>query len=182
MKSIQTTLVASLCIVAALTSGTALAQDKTAAASDSLDKFVGSGTCTGNVLPIGERPGHVTIGKYHGEKTLNGHWVVVHYDEDRTAANPKPFHVIQYFGYDAEKKRYVAVGLFDGAASFSVGTSTGWQSGSIAFDEGEGDPAKPAAFRDTFTNGDSGISSHTGMMLDKSGKWVKTDEETCKHT
>lgn len=140
--------------------------------------FVGDGTCTGNVMAMGKKPGHATSGKYHGEKTLDGHWVAVRYDEDQTAAAPKPFHVVQYFGYDAAKKRYVTVLFENTEGSYSTGISAGWKGDSIAFDETT--DGKTVSFRDVFTTSKSGMSSHTGWMKDKHGKWVKTDEENCK--
>ena len=147
--------------------------------STQLDRFVGAGTCTGNEMAMGKNPGHATVGKFHGEKSLDGHWVAIHYDEDQTAANPKPFSVVQYFGYDAAKKRFVTVLFTNTGDSYSTGVSPGWKGNSVTFDETVWMNGKPAAFRDVFTDGDSGMSSHTGMMKDKTGKWVKTDEETC---
>lgn len=179
MKRIQSTLAVFFCAVAALAGGMALAEDKGAATSDPFDKFVGSGTCTGDVLATGEHPGHASTAKYRGERILDGRWVEIHYDEDQATANPKPFHIVQYFGYDAKNKRYLSVSVDNVDSSYSTGSSTGWNDNSITFDESEN--GKPASFRDTFTNGDSGVTSHTGTMLDKNGNWVKTDEETCKH-
>lgn len=146
--------------------------------SNQLDGFVGDGTCTGNTMAMGKRPAHATTGKFHGEKILDGHWAVIHYDEDPTAAIPKPFSVVQYIGYDAVKKQFVAVAFDNSGSPYSKGTSPGWKSNSITFDE-TAEGMKGLFFRDTFTKGDSGMSSHTGTMKDKSGKWVKTDEETC---
>lgn len=171
----------------ALTCASALGMSQVAAqdsrapsAMDQLDGFVGDGTCTGQVMAMGKDPARATTGKYHGEKTLDGHWVVIRYDEDQTAANPKPFHVRQYFGYDAAKKRYVAV-LFDNSDhGYGMGTSPGWKGGSATFDESM--DGKTVIFRDVFTRGASGMASHAGWMKDKSGNWVKTDEEHCVST
>ncbi|MEO7149275.1 MAG: DUF1579 family protein, partial [Rhodanobacteraceae bacterium] len=149
--------------------------------SNRLDDFVGSGTCSGNVMAMGKDSGHATTGKYSGEKVLGGNWVVIHYDEDQTSVNPKPFHVAQYFGYDAAKKRYVSV-TFDnsGAGSgYSTGTSSGWKDDSLTLDNTASMGGRTVAGRDVFTKSDSGMSGHTGMMRDKNGKWAKTDEETC---
>lgn len=147
--------------------------------SGQLDRFVGDGNCTGNVMAMDKHPGHATTGKFHGEKTLDGHWVVIHYDEDKTAANPKPFSVVQYIGYDNAKKRFIAVTFDNSGAPYSMGTSQGWQGDAITFDE-RAEGVEGLVFRDTFTNGDSGLASHIGTMKDKHGKWVKTDEETCR--
>lgn len=179
MKRINPTILASMiCTSSALLAGIVAAQDKPAAGSDPLARFVGSGTCTGNVLAMGKKPGHANAGKFRGEKTLDGHWVVVRYDEDQSAANPEPFHVAQYFSYDAAKQRFVTVSLYNSDSAYSTGTSAGWKGNSITFDEST--DGKPASFRDIFTTGENGLSSHTGMERGKDGKWVKTDEETCK--
>jgi uncharacterized protein DUF1579 len=142
-----------------------------------LDRFVGNGTCSGKSLGADMKSFHATTGKYSGEKTLDGNWVVIRYDEDQSAAVPKPFHVVQYFGYDKANKRYVSVLVDNSGSGYSTGASTGWKGDSISFDESMA--GQPVAFRDSFTS-NNGMSSHTGTMRDKSGKWVKTDEESCK--
>ena len=177
MKRTTLTLAISFCAIATLAGGTAAAQDKTAAASSALDKFVGSGSCTGKSLDSNMKAFHAITGKFSGEKVLDGNWVVIHYDEDQSAAAPKPYHVIQYIGYDAAKKRYVATMVDNSGSGHFSGTSPGFKGDSITFDESTG--GKPASFRDTFTTS-QGLSSHVGTMRDKTGKWVKTDEETCK--
>ncbi len=145
---------------------------------DQLAFFVVDGTCTGHDLAIGKSPGHATAGKAHGEKTLDGHWVVIHYDAEQTAENPKPYHVVQFFGWDAAKKQYVTVTFDNSGSSYSTGTSSGWKGDTFTVDEtpmGGGS----VTFRDVFTKNASGMSGHAGMMRDKDGKWVKTDEESC---
>lgn len=139
--------------------------------------FTGSGSCTGKALGKDRKTFYATTGKYAAERVLDGHWVVAHYDQDPSAAAPQSFQVVQYFGYDAAKKRYVAVGFYNVAGTYSIGTSAGWDGDSIAFDEG--DAGKPAAFRDIFTSSHGGLAGHTGMIRDKNGKWIKVDEETC---
>jgi len=117
---------AMVCASAPFAIGLASAQQPGAASpSGQLDRFVGDGTCTGNVMAMDKQPGHATVGKFHGEKILDGHWVVIHYDEDKTAANPKPFSVVQYIGYDKAKKQFVAVAFDNSGAPYSMGTSQG---------------------------------------------------------
>lgn len=153
-------------------------QSSSMAPADPLTKFfTGSGTCTGKSLDKDMKSSHATTGKYTAERVLDGHWVVIHYNEDQSSEAKKPFQVIQYFGYDVAKKHYVAVGVYNSAGSYSLGTSAAWDGDSITFDEG--DAGKPPAFRDSFTTGNGGFTGHTGMQRDKNGKWVKTDEEKC---
>ncbi|HKR76862.1 MAG TPA: DUF1579 family protein [Rhodanobacter sp.] len=182
MKHSASSVLIALVCASAMGSAQVFSQESTSPApTDQLASFfVGSGSCTGNTLGKDMKSSHATTGKYTAERALDGHWVVVRYNEDQSAAAPKPFRVVQYFGYDAAKKRYVAVGVYNAAGTYSIGTSAGWDGDSIAFDEG--DAGKPAAFRDTFTSGHGGFAGHTGMMRDKNGKWIKTDEETCTKT
>ena len=181
MKRTTASLAFSFLCAAALSGSHAFAQDKAATEGNALDSFVGDGTCTGNLLmAMGKTPAHATTAKYHGEKTLDGLWVVVHYDEDQTAANPKPYHVQQYFGYDADTKRYIAVAFDNSGAGYSLGTSAGWKGDTFTVDEHESMDDKAVSYRDVFTRTGSGMSSHTGTMKDKNGNWVKTDHEDCK--
>ncbi len=144
-----------------------------------LDGFVGDGTCTAALSAMGTSPARTSSGKFHGEKTLDGQWVVLHYDEDRSAANPKPFSVVQYIGYSASKKHYVAVQFDNGGGGYVTGVSSGLAGNSMTFDETIPMDGKPMQARDVFTAGESGMTSHTGMLRDTSGKWLTMDKETC---
>jgi hypothetical protein len=177
MKRIPSSiLVASVSAANVLIAGPTMAQDKPSTPMDRLNDFVGDGTCSGNVLAMDKKPGHATAGKYHGEKTLDGHWVVVHYEEDPTKANPKPFKVQQYFGYDSAKQRYVSVLLDNTDPGYATSTSPGWKEDSLTFEETSDGKT---LFRDVFKSDKSNMIGHSGWMKDKDGKWVKTDEETC---
>ncbi|WHZ20688.1 MAG: hypothetical protein OJF55_002837 [Rhodanobacteraceae bacterium] len=169
-----------VCASAPFLIGRALAQQAAASSpSDQLDRFAGEGICTGRIMAMGKDPGHATTGKFRSEKVLDGHWIVIHYDEDKTAANPKPFSVVQYIGYDKARKQFIAVAFDNSGSPYGTGTSRGWKGDTITFDE-TAEGAKGSSYRDTFAHGDSGMSSHTGTMRGKNGKWVKTDEETCR--
>jgi hypothetical protein len=169
-----------VCLVASSSIGQALAEDsKSASPMDQLGKFVGDGTCTGNVLAMGTSPGHASTGKLHAEKTLDGQWVVIHYDENKTDVNPKPYHVQQYIGYDPEKKTFVAVAFDNMSASYSPATSSGWKGDTFTLEYTMSVDGKTVSLRDVFTH-TADESSHTGMMRDKKGEWVKTDKEVCK--
>ena len=147
---------------------------------DQFSSFLGDGTCTGHVLAMGKRAAHATAARIHGEKTLDGSWIVIRYDEDRTAANPKPYHVAQYFGYDPMKKRFVTVNFDNSGSGYTTGTSTGWEGDTIAFDETSA--MTGMNFRDSFTRSNPKGLTHTGTLQDKTKTRVKSDEETCHMT
>lgn len=95
---------------AVLISAQAHAEDKPSTQLDQLSDFlVKEGACTGNVMAMGKTAAHATTGHAHAEKTLDGNWLVIRYDEDKTAVNPKPFQVAQYLGYDAKNKQFITV-------------------------------------------------------------------------
>jgi hypothetical protein len=159
--------------------GHALAQKSDASAQvDRLPFPIGELSCTGNVSETPKRPGYATVAGARVEKALDGNWIAIHYDEERTAANPHPYGVVQYIGYEDAGKRFVSVVVDNNAGSgYATGVSPGWQGNAMTFDETMAG-SKDAKFRDTFTaNGD--VFTHTGTMLGKDKKWVKTDEETC---
>lgn len=177
----------SLTILAALVSASApLAIGKTAtpqangqSRSSQIETFVGDAICTGTFIAGGKGSSPTDTGKYFAEKTLDGHWIVVHYRQDQSAANPNPFEVVQYFGYDPTSKRYLTVMVGNGAGVHGMGFSSGWKGNSITFDETEWAGGKSHHSRETFTTGDSGLSAYTAWSRNKQGKWIKAYEEAC---
>ena len=165
------------CAAPLLGHGVAVAQDSLPSQLDQLTGFLGDGTCTGNLLA---KPGHPSTGKFHGEKALGDHWVVIRYDEDATSSNSRPYHVTQYFSYDAKAGHFVDVLLDNSGGSYGAGTSSGWQGDAITFENTDFTSGHHPLFRDVFTRHGAEVISHTGYEQDKSGKWVKVDEEVCK--
>ncbi len=167
------------CASAPLTITPAAAQETKAPAQlDQLGAFIGDGTCTGKFIGMGKTPGHATTARLHSEKVLDGNWILVRYDEDKTAANPKPYKIAQNFGYDPVKKQFVAAGFDNSGSSYSTGTSAGWKGDTITFDETSATDGEN--YRDTFTRKGAKGLTHFGTSQDKNGKWVKMDEETCQ--
>lgn len=178
MKSTPLTLcLAIACAAPLLVPGLAMAQQALPAQMDQLTGFLGDGTCTGNILA---KPGHPSTGKFHGEKALGDHWVVIRYDEDASASSSRPYHVTQYFSYDAKAGHFVDVLLDNSGGSYGAGSSSGWQGDAITFENTDFTSGSHPLFRDVFTRRGAEVISHTGYEQDKSGKWVKVDEEVCK--
>ena len=182
MKPTSSTLRAAIaCASSLLYFGPAGAQDTMSSRLDQLSGFIGEGTCTGNLL-MG-KPQHATSARYHSEKTLGDHWVVVQYDEETTSSNSRPYHVAQYFSYDPKAGHFVDVLLDNSGESYGAGTSSGWQGDVITFENTVlASGGAHYVFRDVFTRSGSKVISHTGYQRDKTGKWVKTDHEICKRT
>jgi hypothetical protein len=164
-----------ICTSALLTVNDAYAQEDDALSQVNQFSFlIGDWNCSGHVFAHGTSLAHATTARVHGEKAAGGHWILFRYDEDKTAVNPKPFHIDQYFGYDSTMKKFVSVAV-DVGGYFSE-TGSGWSGNSITFDEIADDKI---IGHDIFTRNGQVEISHSGADLDKEGKWIKTDEETC---
>jgi hypothetical protein len=140
---------------------------------------IGELTCAGKTLAMEGHPGHATTATARVEKVLGGNWIVIRYDEAQTDANPHPYGVVQYIGYEDAGKRFVSVvaDVIEGSG-YATGVSAGWKNDAMTFDETMSE-SKHVTNRDTFTaSGDA--FTHAGSMLGKDGKWVDTDAETCR--
>lgn len=181
MKPTSSALYAAIaCTSSLLYLGQAGAQDKMPSQLDQLSGFLGHGTCTGNAFAA--KSPHATSATYHSEKTLGDHWIVVRYDEAASSSNSNPYHVAQYFGYDAKAGRFVDVLLDSSGGSYAAGTSSGWQGGVITFENTDFTNGTHPLFRDVFAQRGGLVVSHTGYLREKNGKWIKTDHEICKRT
>jgi hypothetical protein len=155
------------------------AKSQASAELDRLPFPTGDLSCTGNLMALAGKPGHATTASARVEKVLGGNWIVIHYDEQPSSDNARPYSVVQYIGYEDTGKRFVATLVDNNEGSgYSTGVSTGWKDNAMTFDEMQAG-GKEVVFRDTFTaSGD--VFTHTGTMLGKDRKWIKTDEETCR--
>ena len=124
------------------------------------------------------KSGHATSARYHGEKALGNHWVVIRYDEETTSSNSRPYHVAQYFSYDAKAGHFVDVMFDNSGESYGAGSSSGWQGDAITFENTDFTSGSHSLFRDVFTRHGATVISHTGYQRDKSGKWVKIDQKS----
>ncbi|HET8834365.1 MAG TPA: DUF1579 family protein [Gemmatimonadales bacterium] len=144
-----------------------------------LSNFVGNWQCTGQMFARGSRPGHATGAVGHGSKALDGHWIQFAYEERKTAANPRPYRIAGYMGYDASKKKFVQTTV-DNYGSYGPSFSDGWQGDTMTF-EGTGETAdgKSMAVRDHFVRKGQHAFVHFSEGQGSDGKWVQPDQETC---
>ncbi|HJU25277.1 MAG TPA: hypothetical protein VJ722_01255 [Rhodanobacteraceae bacterium] len=154
-------------------------EGKSTTSADRLAGFVGDGVCTGAMV-AGKNAGSATSGRFQAAKTLDGHWIEIRYEQDASAANPKPFKVTQYLGYDHASRQFTTVMLGNGDGVYSVGKSRGWEGDSITFEEVEMARGPAGHTREQFTTVGSGMSGYTAWFRDKGGKWIKADEEHCR--
>jgi hypothetical protein len=140
-----------------------------------LDLPLGDMACTGQTMATDKRPGYATRAHLRIEDDLEGYWIAIHYDEEKTAENAHPYHVVQYIGFDEKSKRFDSVTIDSSGAGATLGTSTGWEGGAMTVEEHVSD----GAYRDVFTRNADGVA-HAGSLKAKDGKWIETDRETCR--
>jgi hypothetical protein len=141
--------------------------------------FEGNWTCSGTTYANPMGPEHATTAKVKGSKAVGGAWVHVTYDEDKTAANPNPYHAGVYFGYDAAKKTFVQF-CADSYGAYCNATSAGWNGDALVFEGTSMMDGKPAPARDNFARKGANELTHSSEMQGDDKKWVKIDEEHCK--
>ncbi len=142
-----------------------------------LSSLLGSWTCTGKTFATPMGPEHATVAKMGASHALGGFWVVFHYDETKTAANPMPYHAAGFMGYDPGEKVFLER-CHDSMGEFCNQTSKGWVGDVLTF-EGPGSMGgQKMALRDIFTKKGAELV-HAGEVQGPDGKWMQTDEETC---
>ncbi len=154
---------------------------KPSAQIDQLAIFEGSfGDCSGQLLasPVTPPP-HATIGKIHGEKSVDGRWIRFSYAEQKTTANATPYHIEGYDGYDASKKQFVSTTV-DNVGNYGISYSSGWNGDAMTFEGTSEWKNKIVVGRDVFTRKGDRELTHTGFMQGDDKQWIKTDEETCQ--
>ncbi len=179
--------VGSLALVAALSMAAApvRAQEKPAGPPkpapemSQIAYFHGSWTCTGKAFQTPMGPEHPTEATVHASTELGGFWYVLHYDEKKTAANPMPYHVGMFWGFDAAKKMFV-LRCHDSFGGYCAETGKGWEGDKFVLEGPAGGMGPFTASRDTFTKESATEVAHMGEAQGADGTWMKTDEETCR--
>jgi len=143
-----------------------------------LDPFIGKFQCKGIAFASPMGPEHATAATVNTQWILGGQWAAFTYAEKKTTVNPKPFTTTGFFGWDAEKKKYVSGGV-DNMAGYGTSESDGWTGDTLVFVGPFHTPGGTMNFRDTFTKKNGKVDSHLGE-IEMNGTWTKVSQETCK--
>jgi hypothetical protein len=143
-----------------------------------LDYLVGTWHCSGKAFASPMGPEHATEGVAHAQMALDGFWLVIHYDETKTAASPMPYHLLQVVGWDSAQKAFDSV-CFDVFGATCNQTSSGWKGDNLIFEGTALWGGQKMGARDTFTKVSATEMKHKGEMQGADGKWMTGDEETC---
>lgn len=142
------------------------------------DYFLGTWRCSGKTFASPMGPQHATTATVHANKAVGGRWVRLTYDEKKTAANPAPYHIGVYLGYDSAKKVFVE-NCHDSFGGYCTQTGSGWSGDTLTFEGMEQGMEDAGMVRDTFMKKGAKELMHTGEIQGPDKKWMKTDEETC---
>lgn len=113
-------------------------------------------------------------------KAVAGHWIQFGYEERKTTANPTPYSIAGYLGYDGSKKQFVQTTV-DNYGSYGPSFSDGWKSDTMTFEgSSTGADGKSMAVRDYFVRKGSSGFVHFSEGRGPDGEWFKPDEETCR--
>ena len=143
-----------------------------------LDFFQGTWSCTGKTFANPMGPEHATTANVHGTKSVGDMWLHISYDENKTAANPTPYHVGVYMGYDAGKKKFVEA-CVDNFGGYCTQSGSGWSGDTMVFEGTAEGSGQTFVVRDTFVKKGSNELTHTGEKQGADKQWAKTDEESC---
>ncbi len=141
--------------------------------------FSGTWDCTGKAFATPMGPEHPTEATVHSALGLGGFWHLMHYDEKKTAANPTPYHAAIFLGYDAALKTFV-LRCLDSFGGYCAESGKGWTGDTFVMEGPVGGAGPMTATRDTFTKKSATELMHAGELQGPDGKWMKTDEETCR--
>ena len=143
-----------------------------------LQYFAGTWECPGKAYASPMGPEHATVGTADITWILGRSWMEVHYHEQKTAKNPKPYAVKAYWGYDEELKMLVA-GSVDDMGGYATEQSAGWQGDKLTFEGPMHGGGMTMKSRDVFIKMSKDELHHAAEM-EMNGVWKKMAEETCK--
>lgn len=141
--------------------------------------FLGSWRCKGTLYS--PMPGHAPR-KYSATTRmrleLDGHWMVEHYKQRKTKANPRPQKSMFIYGYDPAKKRFQSSYLDNLGARAHMSTP-GWQGDRWQEEGTMVMGGKRMKIRATFTKKGKRKFSALAELAGPKG-WVKVNEGECR--
>ncbi len=137
--------------------------------------FVGNWQCAGTGYVEGKA--HPTSAKVAMGWDLNGFFLNLRYEEQKTEVNPMPVAAVEHWGYSDELKRLVA-GQVDSMGGYGTQATAGWEGDRMVWIGDAHVMGTKMPSRDTFVRRGDNEVTHLGEMQ-QNGAWSKQDEETC---
>jgi hypothetical protein len=140
-----------------------------------LNFFAGSWQCAGTGYMDGK--GHPTGARVTMGWELNGYFMSLRYEEQKTDVNPMPLTAVEHWGYGDELKKLVA-GQVDSMGGYGTQASAGWEGDKMVWVGDVHMMGTKMPSRDTFVRHGDNEVTHLGE-LQQNGAWIKQDEERC---
>jgi Protein of unknown function (DUF1579) len=145
------------------------------AALAQLKGLAGSWTCTGRTF--GPGPEHATSATLTFAWQLDGFWLEVRYDEQKTGVDPVPFRSISEWGFDEVQQALTAT-MVDNLSGIVTATSAGWQGDKLVLEGTAHRYVRQFQARDTFVRRGDDQLTHT-LEANVNDSWIKLHEDTC---
>lgn len=143
-----------------------------------VDYLAGTWSCTGKALASDFGPEHATKATVVAKWILGDYWLNINYNEEKTKANPMPYHVSVFLGWDEELKKFVLGGV-DDMGAYETEQSAGWDGDKFVLEGPVHMGGMTMKTRDVFTKVSAKELMHYSE-LEMKGAWKKMDEETCR--
>ena len=152
---------------------------KPAAEMDQLKFFVGKWKCEGKMFasPM-TGPEHAVKGSAEDKLEQDGHWQTWTYEEKKSKEH-MGLKAKGMWGWDAGNKRFVRAGA-DAFGGWDSATSPGLQGDKIVWTGEISGPMGKMPFHHTFTKKSDKEWTHALEIKTPDGKWVPSEEVTCK--
>lgn len=144
-------------------------------ALDQLKYFAGSWRCAGTGYVEGKA--HPTEATVKAAWDLNGFFLGLRYEEQKTEANPMPVTAVEHLGYSEDGKKLVS-GNVDSLGGFGTQSTAGWDGATLVWLGDYHFMGMRMPARDTFVKKGDNALTHLGEVQ-VNGAWTKQDEETC---
>lgn len=155
----------------------AQAAPRPAPALRELSPLLGAWQCSGTQrLSPGEKPAP-TAGLWWLTRELDGAWISVRQEQERTSENPHPAKANGHLGYSAEQQRFILWLATNDGLSEQEG-SNGFEGRRLVFAGQHRDGGEPVSFRRTFEL--RGDALKITLELELAAKeWTQVAAESC---
>jgi hypothetical protein len=144
-------------------------------ALDQLKYLAGSWRCAGTGYLEGK--GHPTEATVKAAWDLNGFFLGLRYEEQKTETNPMPVTAVEHMGYSEDGKKLVC-GSIDSMGGYGTQSTAGWDGSALVWQGNYHFMGMQMLARDTFVKKGDNALTHLGEVQ-VNGAWTKQDEETC---
>jgi hypothetical protein len=146
---------------------------------DAMKLFTGKWKCDGKAFPGPMSPvEHAVKATAEGKLEVDNFWASFNYEEKKTKEHPG-LKVKGWWGYDQGSKRFVRAAIAN-HGEWDTGSAPGWEGDKLVWTGELSGPLGRIPFRHTFTKKSDKEWMHFLEIRLPDGKWVPSEEITCK--